>query len=906
VAAPQLGPRTTALTIAALELFEGQVEIISDEVLSHPANARRIEQYYAGAKLDWDIIAAAADIARDQQGELLALASLKSDAMRFLCVVAEPGAGKSTVAWRVAAELHKRQEALILHIKEGGDSENIWFRMPEFCDKVAQPIVVLTDDIFQDEGAMGALQQLNPWLRVTVIATSRKNEFRARRLKCEMNRIDLRPPLPQEKQRVLEKLGKKESDLSQEQQLRFRAADQFLVLMMELTNGKELREIVRDSIERLESIDQSAYHAYEYLCFTYQYSIAMPISLLERLDSAGRFHNLLHRDSAEGLIFSSGLQNVRVAHAAIAQTAADFYAERHSPAVLLAKIADSINVDDRRERTFLARLLLALGRAKSPVAMGLSSGVESAIARCIQNAIHITDLGVWRAFERSRGHEESAEKCANKALDIEPLSAADCNHLVSLYRERGQERGALPAVAKWCRDHPNQGGARAAYLRLIERYASKAAIEAELQKTLAWLEGQPHDNYVRPAFLGVVERNGTPFQIKTALEKTSAWLNEPEHQSDDNVRPAYLRFVERNGERKQIEDALKQAETWLASPDHENDSNVRATYLDIVGSRGKSTQIEDALKQTEDWLAKPEHKDDSNVRVAWLGLVETHGSTKLKESAISTTMAWLLEHSFSREVWTQLLAWLFRAGRTDEALQLAERALEHHPNDQNVLTQYVRTVQDTADEKTTREFYKRLITKHPKNPVARVNYAAWLREHDHHDEAKSLYETLVRDVPRSYQAHYGFGVLLLELECFVDAAKEFREVLRIHRRHQMAHDGLAWAAWKLGDVQKAEEEFKSAIYWSGIKGQPQAKFYTDLARLYVERGHWNDALDAFERAHEEDPDYFGNYWGMGQCLIGKRDYAAAADNLRLALKMVPDTSSEAREEISRLLDECGK
>jgi len=156
-------------------------------------------------------------------------------------------------------------------------------------------------------------------------------------------------------------------------------------------------------------------------------------------------------------------------------------------------------------------------------------------------------------------------------------------------------------------------------------------------------------------------------------------------------------------------------------------------------------------------------------------------------------------------------------------------------------------------------------------------------------------------VPRSFKARYGYGKLLLKLERFDEAAAQFREVLRIHRGHQMAHAGLAWALLKLGDFERAEREYRNAIYWAGRIGEPQAKFYTYLGWFYVDRIRWRDALYAFESARDEDPEYFGNYWGIGRTLYEMGDYAAAADALRLALEKDPNLQPPASEEVPQLL-----
>jgi tetratricopeptide (TPR) repeat protein/class 3 adenylate cyclase len=935
---PQVSPLvatlTSVATIEAFNVFGGRVEIVTDELLSHPASPKRIQQFYTGAKLDWDIIAAHGDIPRDQHDELLKQASQPVQEMQLICIVAEAGAGKSTSAWRIAAELHKQHQALVIRIKDSDDVD-VWYRLPEFCTKVGRPFYVLVDDIFHNPDAASAFHELKPWLPITVLATSRPNEYRASRLKCETSRLDLKQPSLDEKERILKKLGKSRDDLTAEQQRRLDAANQFLVLMIELTEGKELHEIVRDTLERLAELDEAAYRAYEYLCLVYQHSIAMPLSLLERLDRDGRFHNLPERETTQGLIFwDSRERHVRVGHPVIAETAAKFYAQRHAPQAVLEEIAAAVDMTKLDERRFLAFLLLVMARRNSPLLASIPKTLEGIIARYVQSAERISELNIWRTFYRQLGQPERAERCINSALVLEPVSSEDCNLLANLFRERGRHHEALPVIAKWVKDHPDWGAVGPTYIGLTERSGTANDIERVLQEinswlathasdsntrgrylglverkgtpeqmarvvtdTSAWLSSHAEDSNVRRAYLGLVERKGTPEQMARVVTDTSAWLSS--HAEDSNVRTAYLGLVERKGTPEQMARVVTEISKWLAEPKHQDDVTVRECYLGLVERKGTTDQVKKVAEEIRAWLAA--HPKDVNVRVAWLNFVEARGSNDLKEATITYTKAWLIEHKSAKEVWRGLLAWLFRADRSDEAVELSLTAISHHPDDADLLTHYLRAVQDSADEQTVRSISEQLIKKIPQNISPQIHYTAWLRDHNYYDEAEQRYRNLITKAPRSFKAHYGYGMLLLKLERFDEAAAQFREVLRIHRGHQMAYDRLAWALWKLGDFERAEQEFRKAIYWAGRIGEPQGRFYADLGWFYVDRIRWRDALYAFESARDEDPEYFGNYWGIGRTLYEMGDYAAAADALRLALEKDPNLQPPASEEISQLL-----
>jgi tetratricopeptide (TPR) repeat protein len=907
---------------AEIELFGGGVEALTDELLSHPASPDRIHQFYKGAPLYWDIIAAHGDIERDQQEDLIRQLKQPPETFRVVCVVAEPGAGKSTLAWRVAAELHRRHNAFIIRVRDKEDA-GVWSLMRDFCQKVKRPFYVLADDLFREPDVVSAIRELDSSLPITILATSRSNEYRPYRLKVEIERVSLKEPLRSEKEQILMRLGKTRDDLTPEQQRRLDAANQFLVLMIELTDpqGRKLEEIFRETIEWLKINDEYVYRAYEYLCFAYQHSLSMPTSLLERLDTQGCFHNLPARDTAQGLIFydEDRTGSVRVGHPVVAKTSSVFYEIAHrAPAQVLSEIVAAVDTSNHLERRFAAHLLRVLAQAKSPALPPALPRIEATIASCKQNAT-IIELSIWRIFHLKLGQHERAEECVDAALTVAPVSPIDCNMLVKLCRERGRERDALPAIAKYVHEHPKLCGGRPTYLNLVERYGTRNELEEALKETSTWLKDHPEDNFVRGAYLGLVERQGTEKQVERVLRETNTWLRE--YPGDAHVRGAYLGLVERQGTAEQVERVLEETSKWLNS--HPEDNTVRGAYLGLVERQGTGEQVKRAIQETDEWLTK--HPEDFHVRSAFITFVESTDSDKLKEAILHGTRVWLLSHTAAKEVWRTLIATLIRLGRQQEAVETAVEAISYHPADPNLTTHYLHSVHEFADEQTVRKLYESLIIRYLGDPCIRIEFASWLRDHNYNDEAETYYKELI-GLPQSKttgwlrtSTYYRYGELLLKLERYDEAEKQFRQILATHEDHQMAHEGLAKALHGLGKFAEqegrtaeasryfaeAEKEFRWAIYWGGVQEQPQAIFYTSLGWFYIDRQRFTDALEAFYSAIDENPEYFGNYWGLGQARMSLGQIQEAEEALRIALDKAPkDLQPPASIEIPELLRQC--
>jgi len=934
----------------AIDVFEGRAQVLVDELLANPAGKKRIQQYYAGAPLDWDILAAHGDIPRDQQEELIEKLRQPADGLRLVCLVAEPGAGKSTLAWRAAVELHLRHGALVIRLRDR-DEPDCWYQLEGFYQRVNQPFYVLADDLFRSPDVVSALCEVNPSLPITVLATSRRNEFRQPHFKGELVRTDLLPPSKEEKERLLERLGKSRQELTVEQQTRLDSTDQFLVLMMELTAGKELQEIVRDSVERLKAQDESAWRAYEYLCFVYKHSISIRESLLERLDEQGRFHKLPGRETTQGLIYYDDEQkgSIRLGHPVIADTACSFYSVRRAPFAVLQEIAWAVDQSDWFERRFFAHLLRVQSRTESSVIQSALPQIEPIIEKLRQSA-SISELVIWRTFYKTMGQREKEVLCVNEAFSRKPTSALDCGILLGFYRERGREQDALPMFREWIHLNPDALGALQPLLGLIERHGTKTEIADVIKETSAWLSAHDSDNSVRARYLGLVERTGMAEQVAQVVKETSAWLSA--HDSDNSVRATYLGLVERTGMADQVAQVVKETSAWLSAHDsdssvragylglvertgmaeqvaqvvketsawlsaHDSDNFVRAGYLGLVERKGTAEQVAQVVKETSAWLST--HDSDSSVRAGYLGLVERKGTADQVAQVVKETQAWLAQHDSAKPVWEALIALLIRVGMIEEATSLAQRAIALHPHDQNLAGNFLRFFGDVADEKLVRGMYEKFMASFPKNPTMATHFAAWLRDHNHADEAEVLYDSLLRKFPRWYQINHGYGRLLLSLGKYEKAITQFRIVLKIHRGHQMAHDGLAQTLSALGKVadkegrkkdadqyfSQAEREFREAIHWSKVQNQRQAVFYTNLGWFYLDWQRCSDAIEAFEMAMNEDSDYFGNYWGIGRAKLEQGHLVEALNYLRVALDKAPeDFQPPANEEISELIKRC--
>ena len=606
-----------------------------------PASTEDIQRYYEGAILSWSIIAARADVERDQFNTLVNSLSISTNQTRLLCLIGEPGSGKSTLAWRLAAEVAQSTGRQLLHIRNSEDGE-VWYKLESFSLEYAIPLIVLVDDVFRGTDTLRALTSLDPNLNITIIASSRSNELPdALRLQFPFTVVELSAPTSEEKSRVLQRLKLKGTELDKEQQKRLQDANSWLVLMMEVTTGGNLAKIVRDSLNRLKFQDEVVYRAYEYLCYAGQYDIAVPDSLIAGIDSSGRFYNILEHPASKGLIFQdSRLETrLRTQHPTIAREALKTY--RRDPLVLADEFIRTVQPTIREHRIFLFYLLtnLLLDGQDTFVRTVLeqrSSMFDTIMAAC--SCVEI--VSNWTNLYRILSDQRKVIKLEEMALVRTPETAADWLVQFKLVEQKGEAEqiaAVIGAAGKWLTSNFDSPKVRAAYLRLVERHGAQEQIATLIETTSAWLSANPQDTTVRSPYLGLVARHGTQEQIATLIETTSAWLSA--NPQDTTVRSPYLGLVTRHGTREQIATLIETTSAWLSA--NPQDTTVRQAYLRLLERHGTQEQIATLIETTSAWLA--DSPQDTTVRQAYLRLLERHGTQEQIATLIETTSAWLAD-----------------------------------------------------------------------------------------------------------------------------------------------------------------------------------------------------------------------------------------------------------------------
>lgn len=241
----------------------------------------------------WSLITQGNYIERDRQEDLLTQAEdlAEYDGISLLLIRGEPGAGKTALMRWLAYHL-SNQESIVLQ-KNPRREELYWLEsLWEFSEQNHyQHFYLIADDLFRDETILEELERNEFQFPLTFIGTTRLNEDQQERLRpggYPIKSLDLEL-YPSEKERVLQGVCQQDPEakarleqMAQAERDRLMASPSMLVLMLQLSEGKEFDLIIADVIKRLPSeADYPVYQVFGVICSFYQYGrIIIPPEIL--------------------------------------------------------------------------------------------------------------------------------------------------------------------------------------------------------------------------------------------------------------------------------------------------------------------------------------------------------------------------------------------------------------------------------------------------------------------------------------------------------------------------------------------------------------------------------------------------------------------------------------------------
>lgn len=720
------------------------------------------------SKGDWALVARGRAIERDLAKQVASeLLQPHDERMVLQTIRGEPGSGKTTLLLEIGARLVEAG-CTVLEVLGGAPLDDFRYYATKLSNDSPRRLFFLIDDIYRDEEQADLIVEvfsnLGELLPISIIATTPSFADRTKSIRAS-SYLDMFPAVSPDnltdneidqlrKMPSVSKLGPKLIDTLIQ-------ARRILVVMLQLTEGKPIEQILLETARHLKKNFPETYRAWGIVSLFSARNLPIPSSLLNAILGAPYFTDSLLKTPAkigsEGIIFPSSFlfkESWFAGHVLIAQYAYKVeFADKLRQVCVAA--ADLASPSDPEHSVFLGRMLRFLSTgshgfsAELPLATDVFNSYEEKIRnmamsypegmadwalafrrlgqrtlaeQCLLKAKPTTPgraVGVIRALEQL-GKTHDAVAVAAKFLDSSPNDNYVRTYHLGLVERHGTPTEVQEAIAQtesWLASHLDDSSMRTAFLGLVERHGIPTEVEETIAQTEAWLFGHSDDTSVRTAFLDLVEQKGTPPQMHAVIAQTGTWLTAEEHYNVTGVRIFYLGLVKRHGTGEQLKDAIVLTEAWLAA--HSDNDSVRTAFLNLIEQKGTPLQIQAAIAQTATWLNAEEHADVVDVRGFYLGLVERHGTGEQMMDAIAQTEAWLAEHSDDTSVRIALLDLIEQKGTPLEVQGAIAQTAKWLDADEHAEVTDVRT------------FYLGLVERRANHNLEKAidETDCWLRKH---------------------------------------------------------------------------------------------------------------------------------------------------------------------------------
>ena len=236
------------------------------------------------------------------------------------------------------------------------------------------------------------------------------------------------------------------------------------------------------------------------------------------------------------------------------------------------------------------------------------------------------------------------------------------------------------------------------------------------------------------------------------------------------------------------------------------------------------------------------------------------------------------------DAWLNMALSLCDAGRPDEAVRAARRAVALRPRDPNAHTVLGHVLSVTPDRAGAAAACGSALAIDGAFVPAHLRRARIMREMGNTGESLASCDAIVRLRPNEAAGYVERGVTLVGAGRPEEAQDAFRSALARDPTNEQALLGLSRSLVDADDTEGAISELDQ-----GIAQVPDvAKLHMLRGLLHQKRGRLPEAWDGLKRAIELDPNDATAYLNLGNLLLKTERYVPAVLFLEHAAKLKPD------------------
>jgi len=223
------------------------------------------------------------------------------------------------------------------------------------------------------------------------------------------------------------------------------------------------------------------------------------------------------------------------------------------------------------------------------------------------------------------------------------------------------------------------------------------------------------------------------------------------------------------------------------------------------------------------------------------------------------------------------------AGMYEEAVTNAENALLLNPNNSMAYATKASALDYLGNYTDAETAVTKAIELDPNNAAAYAYYTEILLDQGDFEDIQTAIDLSQKAQaldPGALETHRARGYVLFNTGNFPEAILEYQAAIAINDKLWDLH-------YSLGAVYKMQGEYDLAVQQmlTGVALNPtNPDILTEISRTYATEGQYGKAIQYAEQALSLDPSNARLHGNLGVMLFKNKDYARAADELKLAVR----------------------
>uniref|UniRef100_A0A3Q3KLW4 dolichyl-phosphate-mannose--protein mannosyltransferase n=1 Tax=Monopterus albus TaxID=43700 RepID=A0A3Q3KLW4_MONAL len=227
--------------------------------------------------------------------------------------------------------------------------------------------------------------------------------------------------------------------------------------------------------------------------------------------------------------------------------------------------------------------------------------------------------------------------------------------------------------------------------------------------------------------------------------------------------------------------------------------------------------------------------------------------------------------------------------RFHEANEVYLKGIENCPDSSDLHNNYGVFLVDTGEGELAAAHYQQAVRLKPAHYVAMVNLGRLLRSSNENKEAESWYKRALQ-VTRKVEILAPLGALYYNTGRYEEALQVYREAAALQPESTDIWLALAQVLAMAGHTKEAENMTLDII----SRERSCIECYRLLSAIYSKRGNFTEALDALDRALQQNPSDLTVraelYFSKGNQLREMNQLDRAFESYKLAVELKPDQS----------------